>query len=227
MAHRAMTRYLGFMAFGALLMTAACTADEQEKLGYDGEFCAKDADCREAHICQRGACVETATPQRDECDALCGKLTSCGRAEQDCSDRCVQTLIGWSEVALEAFSACTLNELTCEAAQDGQAAANFCYRKIPLDPARQARCDAFDAAARTFDPDNEAQLSLLFDKCYRLARTGEESNWSRTNACQLLIDAGDPADEVRKCLNRVFVLDFRLAVTNGPEPEPAVGGGAP
>lgn len=213
MAHRSMNSYLRGITFGVMLLSAACTSDTQEKLGYDGEFCAKDNDCRSGHLCNRGACEELATPQRDECEGLCGKLSACGRTEQDCASRCVQTLSGWSEEALVSFSTCTLDTLTCEDAQDGQAAANFCYRRIPLDPTRQMRCDTFDATARSIDPTNSAALDELFDKCYRLARVGTEANWGRTEACQELLNNGEPMEDIKDCLNQVFALDAELKVS--------------
>jgi hypothetical protein len=208
------------VALSALSVSSACTADEEEKSGYDGEFCSKDDDCRANHVCERGACVERATPQRVECQALCNKLNAeCMRNESQCEARCVQTLAGWSAPALEAFGQCTLNELTCEQAADGTAAATFCYRRIPLDTARQARCDLFVTTAEFFGAaSNAASIERLFDRCYRLARTGTEENWSRTQVCQDLINDGTQR-EVADCLSAVFVLDPKLVVS-AMMPEP-------
>jgi hypothetical protein len=212
MAHRSLIPTMRAFALGALLLTSACTADEAEKSGYDGEFCVKDNDCRSAHICNAGVCESLNASTSTECTSLCDKLEGCDRTERDCVARCIQTVTDWSEIALASFADCTLNELTCADAQDGQAAANFCYRRIPLDPARQARCDAFDAGARSFDPNNAAALGELFDKCYLLARTGEEMNWSRTGVCQLFLDSGDTV-ELKNCLNSTFALSPELKIS--------------
>lgn len=198
------------IALIALLFASAfsgCRPPEEteQRLGYVGELCFKDTDCRDGLVCNSSQCEDTSTTNPSACQTMCTRLVDeCGRAEDNCRSSCDQTIEGWSEDAIMIFENCVLGmstpELTCEMAREDDAP-SFCYAQIPLDEDRQARCDDFINKARDAAmPSNEALTSLRQD-CYVLARTRPESVWANTEACTAS-DLTD--DEFIDCLNDVF-----------------------
>lgn len=204
-------------------------SDDQVRLGYTGEFCVVNDDCRDGLSCENSVCSGGAEQAGDiTCAEMCARLVDeCGRAEDDCEGSCLETITGWSDEAVNTFGACTLGmttpELTCELAREDDAP-SFCYRQIELDEGRKMRCDEFVERARDYAVSpSDTQLATLRQDCYIFARTRPDVNdlvpeesWSKTDSC---VEGGDTMlrpDEVVKCYNDVFKLDPAFTV---PDPD--------
>ena len=198
------------IALIALLLMSAFTGcrppeETEQRLGYVGELCFKDLDCRDGLVCNNSQCEDTGSTDPSACETMCDRLVNdCGRAEENCRSSCDQTIDGWSESAILTFENCVLGmstpELTCELARE-QDAPSFCYAQIPLDEARQSRCDDFINKARDISSPSNEQLTALRQEYYVRARTRPESTWSNSDAC-VADDLSD--DEFIVCLERVF-----------------------
>lgn len=191
--------------------------DEEEgvRLGFLNEFCTADTDCQSELVCDNSACQAIDTPGSISCRDMCDRLVdTCGRAEGDCEGSCRETIKGWSAEAINVFGDCTLGnsmpplpKLTCELATE-EDAPSFCYRQIPLDSARQLRCDTFVDQARSYaSGSTEGQLTELRQKCYILARTRSDADWSVTAECDET-NQTLTAEEVVSCYNAKFDLNL-------------------
>lgn len=196
------------------LLFGACRADDTIKQGVEGEFCNnRDDDCREGHICQDGICRALEGGGSVTCAQMCTRLEECQSGEENCEADCRATLQGtcegtpcpWSSDAIDAFGTCISDELTCEEIRQVDAPApQECYRRIPIDAARENRCEAFIAAADRCNPG--VSTNGLRNRCYLLGRTNTEESWQRTDPCVDRIDDGFCA-EISDCFNEVFELD--------------------
>lgn len=175
-----------------LMMSTNCRPELEEKtsvrLGYINEFCRVNGDCFDPLVCEDNACQMLNTPGDISCADMCDRLVSeCGRSEDDCEGSCRKTIDGWSAEAINVFGQCTLGNttppLTCALATEAEAP-SFCYRQIPLDQARQLRCDTFVDQARTYaNGATESQLTQLRQECYIIARTSPPAVWAETDKC--------------------------------------------
>lgn len=190
--------------------TLGCRAPEEQRLGAEGEFCSRDADCRldKGFLCENNECIDPATAAgRASCSDICARFRDeCGRQEENCVESCAETVRGWSEQALEIFGECSIGNtepmLSCEQVrEDADQAATFCYQQIPLPEERQARCDTFVDLAREAGRDNSDNLTALRTNCYIQARTRPTSQWVNTDSCT----APDLTNiELVECLNMTF-----------------------
>ncbi len=206
----------------SLIFTVNCRPPEEDgvRLGYLDEYCEGDQDCKSPLFCNRtlNVCELEDTPGSVSCSDICDRLVGeCGRNETDCVGSCRETIDGWSAEAIDVFGTCSLGlttpALTCELAVTPDAP-SFCYRQIPMDPARQARCDTFVEQARAYaDNATESQLINLRQNCYIIARTRSENDWASTNECDESSVSLTP-QEVLDCYNEKFTLD--VAFTAAP-----------
>lgn len=209
-----------------LLGAAACTAPEEDKLGYVGEYCKTDTDCLGADvidedlICQANRCVSTAvTPERETCQKICDRLVGeCSRNEANCVSSCAQTTDGWSVGALDLFATCAIEQLTCEEARTANAP-QICYQRIPLPSVRKQRCDLFIRKAQEYDGASDtAAFEALRDSCYRLGRTGTDADWdATTQVCEDELGQSSVAEFI-SCLNTAFTLSLTATVSNNTSP---------
>lgn len=216
------TKPLLVLAMMTLLGAAACTAPEEDKLGYVGEFCTTDTDCLSADvvgedlICQSNQCVSTATtPERETCEKICDRLVGeCNRTEANCVSSCAQTTDGWSESALDLFATCAIEQITCDEARSGDAP-QICYQRIPLPSVRKQRCDLFIRKAQEYDGASDtAAFESLRDRCYRLGRTGTDADWdATTQVCEDELGQSSVAEFI-SCLNTAFELSLTATVSN-------------
>lgn len=201
----------------ACALMAGCMAPAEQKLGYAGEFCTGgDGDCREPLVCENSVCVYPSyEPWR--CEVMCQRLAYCETSEDDCLGECRNTVEGWSDEALTSFGRCIVEDLSCEEARTVDAP-QTCYLRIPMDPAREERCEDFLVAARGCGVAEEG-LEGLRQQCLYLARTGAEESFGRTEACVERL--ADPVcQEIVDCLTGVFALDPPLVIaTPVPAPE--------
>lgn len=212
----------------SMALVPACTAPEEEKQGYLGEFCSKDLDCRDPLICDsvRGECSEGNTPPAVSCRAICEqRANTCNSKENNCPDgnnylccykSCRITVQDWSKPAIDAFESCFVNDLTCEEAIS-EDAPSICVSRLPLPEDRKAVCDRFESKGRTISNNTDAVDDLRLE-CRVLARTGPQESWADALACD---DNSISNDEFVTCVNMVFEdLNPQLTNDNKPDPEP-------
>lgn len=225
-----MMRKICLLSMTLLFALPACRAEDTIKQGIEGEFCNnRDDDCRDGHICQDGVCRATDGGGTITCAQMCARLEECNTGETNCEADCRATIQGtcqtlacpWSAEAVDAFGTCIIDELTCEEAQASDAPQE-CYRRIPLDEDRQARCDAFIAAV---DRCSDEDTTDLRNRCYRLGRTATEESWARTDGCVDRV-AGGLCSEIGDCFNAVFELSPALDLGDGAiDSDPSVDAG--
>ncbi len=196
--------------FSLFILSMGCQAASEVKAGGEGEFCSgADIDCRVGYICQDNACrgQEGTTPEYS-CSAICSRLDACGTQEPDCLDSCKATFDGqcsgtacpWNTEAKTAFGKCIVDDLDCEEAR--QNGPDICYGRLPIESNREARCDAFVAAANRCGAN---QTNTLNTGCTLLAKTATDTSWARTDACIDRI-AADDCNSAADCFNTVFNL---------------------
>lgn len=216
-----------------LFSIAGCSATEEVKQGAEGEICNdRDLDCRDGHVCSLGVCVEL-DGGAYSCADVCDKLQSCNAAgdTEACINQCRDQFEGacdglacpWSDAAIDIYSSCIVDDLTCDELDDPADARDACFATLPYPEDRAARCDSFVEAASACSTD--ANTPAIELRCSRLARTTTLDSWSRTDACETRIADGFCA-EIQDCLNDVF--DINLDLGEGrvdgddlPEPIPA------
>lgn len=208
-------RLLVFLA--AITMLSACSATEEVKQGVEGEVCNdRDLDCRDGHICRLGICVEL-DGGAYSCADVCDKLQQCNAAGdlESCINQCRAQFEGacetlacpWSDSAIDIYSSCIVDDLSCSELEDASSARDTCFATLPYPEDRAARCETFVDAANACSPDaNTPNIEL---RCSRLARTTTEDSWSRTDACTTRIADGFCA-EIEDCLNTIFDINLDL-----------------
>ena len=231
-----------FVAFAACAAAAfgACRADDVVKQGIEGEVCNnRDDDCREGHICDQGVCRALDGTGSVTCAEMCRHLTDCNTGEMNCEADCRATLQGtcegaipcpWSADAIDSFGTCIL-DLSCEDAQAVDAPQQ-CYRDIPIPSDREARCEAFIAAADRCSPG--VDTADLRNRCFLLGRTNTAQSWTRTDPCVARIEDGF-CNEIEECFNSVFELgsdrielgDDRIGGDDGDDEAPLIDGQIP
>jgi hypothetical protein len=200
---------------------AGCTADDTTRQGVEGEICNdRDLDCRDGHVCSLGVCVEI-DGGAYSCADVCSKLQSCQAAgdSQACIDQCRTQFAGacetlpcpWSEPAIDIYSACIVDDLSCSELEDVPAARDQCFATLPYPEERQIVCDEFVAAAQACS--STANSPLLEIRCARLARTTTDDSWSRTETCTTRVADGF-CTEIEECLNDVFDINLDLGDGN-------------
>lgn len=211
-----MNRFVIVVAFFALI--AGCTAEQKIKQGAEGEICNdRDLDCREGHVCNLGVCVRV-DGGAYSCADVCEKLISCQAASgtEACIAQCRNQFEGacseelpcpWSDTAIDIYSACIVEDLTCDDLSDPIAARDTCFATLPYPEDRATVCESFvQAAAQCSSDANTPELEL---RCARLARTTTEESWSRTEACETRVADGF-CNEIEDCLNSVFEINLDL-----------------
>lgn len=189
-----------------IALQVGCVAPEITKQGSVGEYCAYgDTDCRPGLICDQSVCNYLLVDETVSCESMCERLASCETGEDDCIQRCRNTIDGWGLDAIRHFGECIIGGLTCEEARRDDAP-QVCYDRIPLDDARNDQCTAFLEEVKTCYPESsrEARDELL-RKCRYLARTASDEKWSITDSCVESVEVG-VCEEVVDCLNSVLQL---------------------
>jgi hypothetical protein len=206
-----------FVTLTLTLVLGGCRADETTKQGIEGELCNdRDIDCRDGHVCSLGVCVQI-DGGAYSCADVCDKLRSCqASSDRDaCIAQCRIQFEGtcdtlpcpWSETAVDIYSACIVEDLTCTDLEDVPAARDTCFATLPYPEDREAVCNEFASAAQACS--TEANTPLLEIRCSRLARTTTDESWSRTDACTTRIADGFCA-EIESCFNEVFDINLDL-----------------
>ncbi len=119
-----------------LLSMAACGADEDARLGGEGELCFADGDCREdlictdeTCVCADGSCGGTGTAggttggtssngvvdRTPTCDELCDRLKEClgPNLPGNCVSDCESETRLWSDAEYNTFTSCAYG-FTCD-----------------------------------------------------------------------------------------------------------------
>lgn len=191
---------------------AACQAAMETKQGGLGEFCNnRDSDCRPGHVCESGVCVVANQLISDACQQVCERISNCGVTEPNCITDCQSELGGgqtqgnWGDEAVEIWSDCVVNDLSCaEFGDTANDAAQICYDRLPLDEQRVERCRTFLDEGRACNsgtaPDG------FQSECVYRARTHDEERWAQTDECVDAMEFGDCSDVI-DCLNATFSLE--------------------
>lgn len=197
---------LGLALSGAI----GCTAPEDEKLGFAGEFCGSDVQCQDGLVCRNNLC-QSANPQAaSACEAICTRFVdSCGRVEASCASgdsvsccrsSCTKTIELWRQEVITQFKDCAVTDLTCDEAK-GADAINICYDRLPALPEdRQAICQRLRARASSIGNSDETAADLA-EECRILGRTATLENWNKATVCD---DASLTDSEFAACANTVF-----------------------
>lgn len=199
------------LMFGFVLSAAfGCTAPEDEKLGYTGEFCGSDDQCQLGLVCRNNLC-QSANPQATSaCNAICTRFVdSCGRIEANCASgdslsccrsSCTKTIEPWRQEVITQFQGCAVTDLSCDEAKSADAI-NICYDRLPALPEdRQAICQRLRARASA-SGSSDAVAADLAEECRILGRTSTPENWDKAKTCD---DASLTDAEFADCVNTVF-----------------------
>lgn len=202
-----------FIALGLLLSLAlllpGCTAEEEVKLGGDGEVCGFDGDCRSTHQCINFLCLPLDPGQRTACEDICTRFDECNVDQPNCVGDCGNTVREWSPEATENFRICLAEELSCSELLDRENPPQYCYNRLELPEDRWLLCQDFIASVQACD--SSVDVRKLRDECRFFARTRSDEIWeARTDLCvQRLED--NVCFDIFECLNDIFQLEDPLS----------------
>jgi hypothetical protein len=193
-------------------LLGACAAEDRVKQGDVNEFCqSSNDDCRPGLVCSQGICQLPGPQALYGCEEICAKLASCNVAESSCVVDCRATTLEWSLPARDTFGVCVVEDITCEEAQNMDVP-QVCYERITLRPERKLRCDTFVEVADVCD--SSVDTEPLKTACYRLGRTGDDTQWQATEQCENAIGVGI-CSGLATCYNDVFELSPPISLGNG------------
>ena len=199
--------FSALLVFCALAFLSACAAEEEIKLGGDGELCGFDGDCRSTHQCVNFICLPLDPGQRAPCEDICVRFDECNVDQPNCVGDCTNTVRQWSPEAVESFRGCLVEELTCSEllAQDNPP--QFCYNRLDLPDDRWSLCQDFISAVQSCDASVDTRF--LRNDCRFFARTRSEEIWARTDECVQRVQ-DNVCPDIYACLNEVFQMENPL-----------------
>ena len=217
------------------LMGTACLAPEEERKGFEGEYCAgSDELCQEGLLCRNSQCTPANPQVTTACEAICERFVGgCGRLERNCPDgdsaqccrkACVATIAEWRQEAIESFKDCSVTTLTCDQAK-GDDAATICYNNLPpLDEQKQLVCQRLQSRARALG-NGATVVDAVGEECRIVGRTAPEAVWGKVAACD---DMTSSNQAFAACLNESLqgLTLKRITVSAGSSMQPIPGDGA-
>lgn len=210
-AHRSHTLQAKLLLTLALaLLTGACMAPLEERLGYADEPCSADRQCRPELLCRQGVCKPTAPEVVSSCRRICARFVDgCGRIEASCVEQdpkgcclssCSSFIERWRQDAIGRFEACSRELLTCAEVRSVEAA-NLCYVQLnALPDERLDVCIGLVQRAQ-MTPSVSFSAEVVDNTCRIVGRAGKDEDWLSIEAC------ADPSleDEAfARCLERSF-----------------------